>query len=210
MRFEEDLHLTKDCVLVARHNPWLSDNTNIAEVAKTNPAVAARKRTVPGRSVKVDLGRLPRQRPRRLSRRPHRSRRSEIGPEVADRRWRGPYQRLVHHRLHLGRIEGMARRHDLRCRQGRAADGVQRQVPDPELPGDHRPRQGQEPGDRPRDRRLSGDQEPDLERRAGDRQWLRGARQPPAGGCRDQDRREERPQRQGRADLSCRASSRAA
>jgi hypothetical protein len=38
---EEDLHLTKDCVLVARHNPWLSDNTNVAEVAKTNPEVAA-------------------------------------------------------------------------------------------------------------------------------------------------------------------------
>ena len=50
---EEDLHLTKDCVLVARHNPWLSDNTNIAAVAKTNPAVAARKRTVPGRLVDV-------------------------------------------------------------------------------------------------------------------------------------------------------------
>jgi len=29
--FEEDLHLTKDCILVARHNPWLSDNTNVAE-----------------------------------------------------------------------------------------------------------------------------------------------------------------------------------
>src|SRR5882757_7533011 len=50
---EEDLHLTKDCVLVVRHNPWLSDNTNVAEVAKTNPAVAARKRTVPGIKVKV-------------------------------------------------------------------------------------------------------------------------------------------------------------
>jgi glycerophosphoryl diester phosphodiesterase len=50
---EEDLHLTRDCVLVARHNPWLADNTNIAEVAKTNAAVAARKRTVPGVSVKV-------------------------------------------------------------------------------------------------------------------------------------------------------------
>jgi len=50
---EEDLHLTKDCILVARHNPWLSDNTNIAEVAKSNPAVAARKRTVPGVTVKV-------------------------------------------------------------------------------------------------------------------------------------------------------------
>ena len=50
---ELDLHLTKDCVLVARHNPWLSDNTNIAEVAKTNPTVAARKRTVPGRLVEV-------------------------------------------------------------------------------------------------------------------------------------------------------------
>ncbi|MGJ7524999.1 glycerophosphodiester phosphodiesterase family protein [Variovorax sp. GB1P17] len=44
---ETDLHLTKDCVLVARHNPWLSDNTNIADVAKTNSTVAARKRTVP-------------------------------------------------------------------------------------------------------------------------------------------------------------------
>jgi glycerophosphoryl diester phosphodiesterase len=51
--FEEDLHLTKDCILVARHNPWLSDNTNVAEVAKTNAEVAARKRTVPGVVVKV-------------------------------------------------------------------------------------------------------------------------------------------------------------
>ncbi len=50
---EEDLHLTKDCVLVARHNPWLSDNTNITDVAKTNAEVAARKRTVPGRLVNV-------------------------------------------------------------------------------------------------------------------------------------------------------------
>ncbi len=50
---EEDLHLTKDCVLVARHNPWLSDNTNITEVAKTNAVVAARKRTVPGVLVPV-------------------------------------------------------------------------------------------------------------------------------------------------------------
>lgn len=50
---EEDLHLTKDCVLVARHNPWLSDNTNIAEVAASDPAVLARKRTAPGRLVDV-------------------------------------------------------------------------------------------------------------------------------------------------------------
>ncbi len=57
--FEEDLHLTKDCVLVARHNPWLSDNTNVAEVAKANPAVAARKRTVPGRTVKVSWPATP-------------------------------------------------------------------------------------------------------------------------------------------------------
>ncbi|ADG99312.1 glycerophosphoryl diester phosphodiesterase [Segniliparus rotundus DSM 44985] len=45
---EEDLHLTKDCVLIARHNPWMSDNTDVVEVAKTNPEVAARKRTTPG------------------------------------------------------------------------------------------------------------------------------------------------------------------
>lgn len=56
---ELDLHLTKDCVLVARHNPWLSDNTNIAEVALTNPSVAARKRTVPGRLVNVTYPAIP-------------------------------------------------------------------------------------------------------------------------------------------------------
>lgn len=56
---EEDLHLTKDCVLVARHNPWLSDNTDIAEVAKTNPAVASRKRTVPGVLVNVPYPATP-------------------------------------------------------------------------------------------------------------------------------------------------------
>jgi glycerophosphoryl diester phosphodiesterase len=50
---EEDLHLTKDCVLVARHNPWLSDNTNITAVAMSNPTVASRKRTVPGVMVNV-------------------------------------------------------------------------------------------------------------------------------------------------------------
>lgn len=50
---EEDLHLSKDCVLVARHNPWLSDNTNVVAVARTNPVVAGRKRTVPG--VLVDV-----------------------------------------------------------------------------------------------------------------------------------------------------------
>ncbi len=56
---EEDLHLTRDCILVARHNPWLSDNTNIAEVAKTNPAVAARRRTVPGVLVNVTYPATP-------------------------------------------------------------------------------------------------------------------------------------------------------
>jgi glycerophosphoryl diester phosphodiesterase len=40
-------------VLVARHNPWLADNTDVAEVAKTNTAVAARKRTAPGVRVKA-------------------------------------------------------------------------------------------------------------------------------------------------------------
>ncbi|MDR6288045.1 glycerophosphoryl diester phosphodiesterase [Inquilinus ginsengisoli] len=56
---EEDLHLTKDCILVARHNPWLSDNTDIAEVAKTNPEIAARKRTVPGVMAKVAWAQTP-------------------------------------------------------------------------------------------------------------------------------------------------------
>src|SRR3984893_5536090 len=56
---EEDLHLTKDCVLVARHNPWLSGKPKVAEVAKTNPEVAARKRTVPGKMVKVSWAQTP-------------------------------------------------------------------------------------------------------------------------------------------------------
>jgi glycerophosphoryl diester phosphodiesterase len=50
---EEDLHLSKDCVLVARHNPWLSDNTNVGDVAMNTPEVAARKRTVPAVMVNV-------------------------------------------------------------------------------------------------------------------------------------------------------------
>lgn len=50
---EEDLHLTKDCVLIARHNPWMHDNTNVTEVAANHPEVAARMRTVPGRAVPV-------------------------------------------------------------------------------------------------------------------------------------------------------------
>ena len=50
---ELDMHMTRDCQLVARHNAWLGDNTNVADVAKTNLAVAARKRTTPG--VLVDV-----------------------------------------------------------------------------------------------------------------------------------------------------------
>ncbi|MBC7681381.1 MAG: glycerophosphodiester phosphodiesterase [Ferruginibacter sp.] len=50
---ETDLHLSKDCVLVARHNPWLSDNTNITTVAASNATIMARKRTVPGVLVNV-------------------------------------------------------------------------------------------------------------------------------------------------------------
>ena len=50
---EEDLHLTQDCVLVARHNPWLKDNTDIVTVAMGSTSFAARKRTVPGVSVPV-------------------------------------------------------------------------------------------------------------------------------------------------------------
>ena len=50
---ELDMHMTRDCQLVARHNSWLSDSTNVADVAKTNAAVAARKRTTPGVLVNV-------------------------------------------------------------------------------------------------------------------------------------------------------------
>ena len=50
---ELDMHLSRDCQLVARHNAWLSDSTNIAEVAKINAYVAGRKRTTPGVLVNV-------------------------------------------------------------------------------------------------------------------------------------------------------------
>lgn len=50
---ELDVHLTRDCIPVARHNPWLGDNTNIAAVAAKYPEVMARKRTVPGVLVPV-------------------------------------------------------------------------------------------------------------------------------------------------------------
>ncbi|MFG5776655.1 glycerophosphodiester phosphodiesterase family protein [Comamonas sp. J-3] len=50
---ELDMHLTRDCQLVARHNAWLSDSTNIADVAKANAEVAARKRTTKGVLVNV-------------------------------------------------------------------------------------------------------------------------------------------------------------
>lgn len=47
------MHLSRDCRLVARHNAWLSDSTNIAEVAKINAYVAGRKRNTPGVLVNV-------------------------------------------------------------------------------------------------------------------------------------------------------------
>ncbi|WP_460548646.1 glycerophosphodiester phosphodiesterase family protein [Comamonas piscis] len=56
---ELDMHMTRDCQLVARHNAWLSDSTNIADVAKTNSAVAARKRTTPGVLVNVKYPAIP-------------------------------------------------------------------------------------------------------------------------------------------------------
>jgi glycerophosphoryl diester phosphodiesterase len=56
---ELDMHMTRDCQLVARHNAWLSDSTNIADVAKINSYVAARKRTTPGVSVNVKYPSTP-------------------------------------------------------------------------------------------------------------------------------------------------------
>ena len=50
---EMDMHMTKDCRLVARHNAWLSDSTNIAEVAKSNADFAQRKRVQPGKAVAI-------------------------------------------------------------------------------------------------------------------------------------------------------------
>ena len=50
---ETDMHLTRDCQIALRHNPWLSDNTNIVDVAHTNADVAARQRKLPGRLINV-------------------------------------------------------------------------------------------------------------------------------------------------------------
>lgn len=56
---ELDMHLTKDCQLVARHNAWLSDSTNVADVAKTNAEVARRQRTAAGVLVNVKYPAVP-------------------------------------------------------------------------------------------------------------------------------------------------------
>ena len=56
---ELDMHMTRDCQLVARHNAWLSDSTNVADVAKTNAEVARRKRTTPGVLVNVKYPAIP-------------------------------------------------------------------------------------------------------------------------------------------------------
>ena len=56
---ELDMHMTRDCQLVARHNAWLSDSTNVAEVARTNKEVARRKRTTPGVLVNVKYPATP-------------------------------------------------------------------------------------------------------------------------------------------------------
>ena len=56
---ELDMHMTRDCQLVARHNAWLSDSTNIADVAKVNAYVAGRKRTTPGVLVDVKYPATP-------------------------------------------------------------------------------------------------------------------------------------------------------
>lgn len=56
---ELDMHMTKDCQLVARHNAWLSDSTNVADVAKTNAEVARRQRTAAGVLVNVKYPAVP-------------------------------------------------------------------------------------------------------------------------------------------------------
>lgn len=62
---ELDMHMTRDCQLVARHNAWLGDNTNVAEVAKSNAEVARRKRTTPGVWVNVKYPAKPENGPSR-------------------------------------------------------------------------------------------------------------------------------------------------
>lgn len=56
---ELDMHMTRDCQLVARHNAWLSDSTNVARVAATNPDVARRRRMAEGIWVNVTYPATP-------------------------------------------------------------------------------------------------------------------------------------------------------
>ena len=55
---EEDVHMTKDCVLVARHNPWLSDNTNITDRRRRRMPTIMRRASARLPGVKVAVGLL--------------------------------------------------------------------------------------------------------------------------------------------------------
>ena len=83
---ELDMHLTRDCQLVARHNAWLSDSTNVAEVAKTNAEVARRQRTTPGVWVPVAYPAVPANGPARYlsDRIDPQDPKSVLGPLVVD------------------------------------------------------------------------------------------------------------------------------
>ena len=206
---EEDLHLTKDCVLVARHNPWLSDNTNIADVAKTNPDVAARKRVVPGVKVKVAWAQTPTSGP------------ADYLTDLTDPNDPKSVLKslIVDGEDHTGdwSINDFTIKELKAWFGGTTYDAAAERptiyngkIPDPDLPGDRRHREGQVEADRPRHCRLSREQEPDLERRAGHRQRVRPARQPPPRRRDDQKSSRTTASTPRTRRSSSRASSRAA
>ena len=86
---EEDLHLTKDCKLVARHNPWLSDNTNVQGGCGQNARAdgAQANRSGPHK-VKVAWVQTPANGPSEYLTDLTDFERSEIGSEIPGRRWR--------------------------------------------------------------------------------------------------------------------------
>ena len=85
MPLEEDLHLTKDCILVARHNPWLSDNTNVAEFAATQSRGRGAQAHRARRAREGVVGGHARQRPREYLTDLTDPSDPEIGAEVAGR-----------------------------------------------------------------------------------------------------------------------------
>ena len=197
---EEDLHLTKDCVLVARHNPWLNDNTNVAEVAKTNAAVAARKRTVPGVLVKVKWAQSPTSGPAEypIDLTDPADPKSVLKSLIVDGEDHTNDWSITDFTMAELKNWIAGTTYDAANERPKVFNGKFPIISFQEVI-DIAKAKSKETGRSIAD--LSGNQESDLEQCPGHRQWLRRARQPPARGCPDQDHQGQRPQLEGSSHL---------